>query len=120
MLPALNQGIMAVQFRADDQPMRDILQTLVDSATYAAWLAERTVAEILEGDCKSAIASFAECSGETLMLSATVMLPDGSESISTNESGTFAEAQALGQTVGHRLLQLGAKQIIEKSRGNST
>ena len=116
MLPALNQGIMAVQFRADDQPMRDILQSLVDSTTYATWLAERTVAEILEGDCKSAIASFAEYSGDTLTLSATVMLPDGSESISTKESRTFAQAQALGQIVGHRLLELGAKKIIEKSR----
>lgn len=116
MLPALNQGTMAVQFRADDQPMRDLLQSLVDDSTYATWLAERTVAEILEGDCKSAIASFAECSGNTLLLSATVMLPDGSESISTQESGTLADAQAIGQTVGHRLLQLGAKAIIEKSR----
>lgn len=116
MMPALNQGTMAVQFRADDQKTRELLQQFVDPSTYATWLAERTVAEILEGDCKSAIASFAECSGETLKLIATVMLPDGSESISTDESGTLAQAQILGQTVGHRLIEQGAKEIIEKSK----
>ena len=116
MTPALNQGTMAVQFRADDHQTRALLEKLLDPATHATWLAERTVAEILEGDCKSAIASYAECSENTLRLIATVMLPDASESITTTESGTLDQAKLLGETVGHRLLELGAKKIIEKSR----
>ncbi len=119
MMPALNQGTMAVQFRANDLHTRELLEQLVDPATHAAWLAERTVAEILEGDCKSAIASFAECKDDTLRLISTVMLPDGSESISADESGTLAQAQTIGQKVGDRLIELGAKKIIEKSKSIS-
>lgn len=116
MLPALNQGTLTVQFRADDQAVKEALQTLVDPRTYATWLAERTVAEILKGDCKSAIGIFAECQENTLALSACVMLPDGAEYISAADSAPLEEAQKLGQRVGHRLLELGAEKIIEKSR----
>jgi hydroxymethylbilane synthase len=116
MLPALNQGTLAVQFRAEDQLTKELLLNLVDPATQASWLAERRVAEILEGDCKSAIACFAQCEDDQVFLRATVMLPDGSESVTASERGTFAQAHDIGQTVGYRLLELGAKQIIDKSR----
>lgn len=116
MLPALNQGTLVVQFREEDQAVRKALQLLVDRETYAAWLAERTVAEILQGDCKSAIGIFAECGHEFLFLSATVLLPDGSEAIKAADSALLSDARILGENVGHRLLELGAKQIIEKSR----
>ncbi len=116
MLPALNQATLAVQFRQEDQRMRDILQTLVDAPTQATWRAERRIAEILQGDCKSAIAVFAECINDKLHLQAKVMLPDGTQSISADGSSSLADAEALGETVGNRLLALGAQQIIEKSR----
>jgi hydroxymethylbilane synthase len=116
MLPALNQGTLAVQFRENDDAMREMLQSIVDTATYATWLAERTVAEILEGDCKSAIGIYAECVDNKLLLSASVMLPDGSEFVSAKDTSTLAEAQTLGVSVGNRLLELGAKKIIDKSR----
>jgi hydroxymethylbilane synthase len=116
MLPALNQGTLVVQFREEDQAVWKALQLLVERETYAAWLAERTVAEILQGDCKSAIGIFAECDHEFLFLSAIVLLPDGREAIKATDSALLSEARILGEKVGHRLLELGAKQIIEKSR----
>lgn len=116
MLPAVNQGTLVVQFRVDDPKVRNAFLPLVNDTTYATWLAERTVAEILQGDCRSAIAIYAECIEDALCLSASVMLPDGSECIHAAESLTRAESVRLGSQVAHRLLELGAKKLIEKSR----
>lgn len=117
MLPALNQATLAVQFRAEDHAMRDKLQAIVDPATLATWQAERTIAEILQGDCKSAIAVYAQCVEDKLFLQAKVMLPDGSASVSAEDSATLDDAVDLGECVGNRLLALGAQKIIEQSRG---
>jgi hydroxymethylbilane synthase len=116
MLPAINQGILAVQFRANDEKVRALLESIVDSATQNTWLAERTVAEILKGDCKSAIGIYAHCANELLSLSACVMLPDGSEFVIADDTASLTEAYQLGQKIGNRLLELGAMKIIEKSR----
>lgn len=119
MLPAINQGTLVIQYRENDNKIRSMLEPLVDQATYATWLAERAVAEILKGDCKSAISIFAECTGDILSLSSCVMLPNGAESVVANESGSMERAHELGQIVGKRLIGLGAMDIIEKSRGSS-
>lgn len=118
MLPALNQGTLVVQFRVDDRVARTLLDSLVDKETYVTWLAERTVAEILKGDCHSAIAIFGECMKERLVLTAQVMLPNGQEVVQANEQGSLEEAISIGQRVGNRLLELGADQIIKKSKGD--
>lgn len=116
MLPAINQGILAVQFRADDEKTKKLLEVIVDSDTQAVWLAERGVAEILKGDCKSAIGIFAQCNGQSVTLSANVMLPDGSESIVVNDTALKTQSYELGKKVGEQLLERGAMDIIEKSR----
>lgn len=116
MLPALNQGTLVVQYRANDEQIKKILESLVEKQTYATWAAERTVAEILKGDCKSAIGIFAECSEDILNLSAIVMLPNGSNSVKASFQGPLEEAKRLGQDVGQQLIELGAQQIIEKSK----
>lgn len=117
MLPAINQGILAVQFRENDEKTKKILETIVDPDTHAMWLAERGVAEVLKGDCKSAIGIFAQCNGKSVILSANVMLPDGSESITANDSAPQTQSYQLGKKIGEQLLEMGALNIIEKSRG---
>jgi hydroxymethylbilane synthase len=116
MLPAINQGTLAVQFRSDDTRTRQFLQTLVEPTTQATWLAERAVAEVLKGDCKSAIGIFAACDSDRITLNACVMLPDGSEYLTATGSAPSAQAAELGQRIADRLLAQGAMALIEKSR----
>lgn len=116
MLPAINQGILAVQYRSDDKNVKKLLESVVDPDTQASWLAERGVVEILKGDCKSAIGIFAQCHGQSVTLSANVMLPDGSECITASDTGSASQSYELGKNVGERLIKLGAMKIIEQSR----
>ncbi len=116
LLPAINQGTLVVQFRDNDQRLYNILESLVDKVTYATWLSERAVAEVLKGDCKSAIGIFAEQAEGILSLCACVMLPDGSKCVTANDQAPSAEAYSLGEKIGNQLIALGAMEIIEQSR----
>lgn len=116
MIPGVNQGILVVQCRSDDNAMKKVLSQLVDRDTYAAWQAERTVAEVLDGDCKSAVGIFATCAGDQINLTAAVMLPDGKEYIEVTDSIVINAARELGLSVGEQLLAQGAEKILEASR----
>lgn len=114
MLPAVNQGILVIQF-CQDTTYQTLFEQLVDPVLYAVWLAEREVAIKLEGDCKSAMSIHASCEGEMLTLAARVMLPDGSACVEAQKSQPRAHAKALGQAVGDALLEQGAAKIIADS-----
>jgi len=118
MLPALNQATLAVQIRENDSHMRSLIEPIIDAPTLATWRAERVIAERLQGDCRTAMAVFAECQGNDLVLNACVMLPDGSEAINAHGQSSVEKADELGNEVADKLLNLGASDIIERSRKN--
>lgn len=116
MIPAINQGILVVQFRSDDKKIKDMFQKLVDEHTFDIWLAERAVAEVLEGDCKSAISIFAQCDGDEIKLTSAVMSPDGKDYVEVSTTKKRDQARELGLEVAKELLKKGADRIIEEAR----
>ncbi len=103
MLPAVAQGAIGVEIRADDARARAFLAPLDDAPTAAAVTAERAVLAALGGSCRTPIAALAEISGETLYLRALIIKPDGSAAVATARSGRVAEAAALGGDAGTEL-----------------
>ncbi len=77
-LPAVGQGALAVQCRADDARARAVVAALDDPATRAAVEAERGLLAALGGGCKIPIAGYAVCDGDRLRLDGLVAAPDGS------------------------------------------
>lgn len=116
MLPALNQATLAVQIREGDAHMQKLFEAIIDVPTQATWRAERVIAERLQGDCRTAMAVFAECNDNILTLNACVMMPDGSHAITASGFATRDNCNELGNEVADELLRLGAREIIEKSR----
>ncbi|MEM1013088.1 MAG: hydroxymethylbilane synthase [Planctomycetota bacterium] len=58
--PAAGQGALLVQCRRDEVDVRDLVRPLDDPATRRAVAVERRVVELLDGDCHSPIAAYAE------------------------------------------------------------
>ena len=112
LMPAVNQGTLVMQFRAEDHTVKELLQPLVHPDTLLAFKAERAVAEVLAGDCNSAMSIFGECCGEQLSLAARVMLPDGCECIEVRDTAKRTQAHQLGVAVGQQLIAQGAKRIL--------
>jgi hydroxymethylbilane synthase len=116
MLPAVGQGALGIECRADDVNTRAILAELNDSATRAAVTAERALLEQLRGGCMAPIGALGKMRADKLELAAVVLSADGSRRLAASEASSVNEAEALGVQVADRLLSQGAAQLIASSR----
>jgi hydroxymethylbilane synthase len=116
MLPAVGQGIVAVECAAHDWQTRQILSGIDDPAAHRSADAEREVLWILNGHCNSPIAGFSTIDGGQMSLTAAVLDEAGGLFIEVSRSGPADRPRELGRAVGLELLAKGAAEIIERSR----
>ncbi len=116
MLPAVGQGIIAVECSAADWETRRLLAAIDDPASRICAEAEREVLWVLNGHCNSPIAGHAAIAGAELMLRAAVIEEDGSRFIEAERRGSAERPRELGRLVGLDLLARGAAEIIERTR----
>jgi len=116
MLPAVGQGIVAVECAADDWQTRRILSLIDDPAAHRSADAEREVLWILNGHCNSPIAGFSTIEGTQMSLTASVLDEAGGLFIQASRTGLANRPRELGRAVGLELLAKGAAEIIERSR----
>jgi hydroxymethylbilane synthase len=103
MLPAVGQGALAIECRAGDDALRQLLDPLHDPVTAACVGAERAMLAALDGSCRTPIAGLAECDGDQLTLEGSLLKPDGSAEIRTRCTGDIGDATALGRALGTEL-----------------
>jgi hydroxymethylbilane synthase len=116
MLPAVGQGIVAVECAAHDFETRRILAEIDDAAARACADAEREVLWVLNGHCNSPISGFATIDGASMSLSAAVLDETGERFIEASREGPADRPRELGRAVALDLLAKGAADLIERSR----
>ncbi len=116
MLPAVGQGIVAVECSARDFPTRQTLSLIDDPISHACADAEREVLWVLNGHCNSPIAGYAEIKGAEMSLTASVLDHAGARIIEASRCGPADRPREIGRAVGLELLAKGAAEIIERSR----
>ena len=116
MLPAVGQGIVAVEWAINDWQTRRILSGIDDPASHRSADAEREVLWVLNGHCNSPIAGFSTIQGTQMSLTASVLDEAGGLFIQASRSGPANRPRELGRAVGLELLAKGAAEIIERSR----
>jgi hydroxymethylbilane synthase len=102
-LPAVGQGIVAIETRADDAVTRKLLDTVNHSETATALTAERAFLKVLDGSCRTPIAGHATIMAGRLSLRGLIAKPDGSASFECTREGPAGEAEALGADAGAEL-----------------
>ncbi len=103
MLPAVAQGALGVEQRADDERVSRLLAPLSHSDTKILVTAERGVMESINGNCTTPVAAFGVRRGEQLFLRAFLAEPDGSRARRAEVTLPFpASAEEAGQ-IGRRL-----------------
>ena len=112
MCPAAGQGALAIEIRADDDPVRGALTFLDDKAARSETECERTLLKKLGGGCQVPIGANAKFLDGILHLKAVVASPDGKTIL--RDSGEGEDATALGSLVGARLLRQGGGAILEQ------
>lgn len=112
MLPAVGQGAIAIEIRADDEVATEATSKLNHRETELACRAERAFLRSLGGGCQFPIAGHAIVDGEMLKLEGLVAKPDGSMILRDQLSRTTAEADILGSELAERLLSCGAGELL--------
>ncbi|MDW2884079.1 hydroxymethylbilane synthase [Exiguobacterium artemiae] len=111
MIPAVGQGILAIECRADDQEVRDLLNLIHDQMTEKVAFAERSFLAAIEGSCHVPVGGFATINED---LSTTLVgflgSVDGQQILLERE--TSLDPMQLGQTVATRLLDAGGREIL--------
>jgi hydroxymethylbilane synthase len=113
MLPAAAQGVLGIECMESNADLRAVLEQLNDPVSVQTTTAERTIARVLNASCQSPVAAYATVSNEMLALTALVAHPDGSESIRESISGDATEAEQLGEALAARLLESGARELLD-------
>lgn len=113
MLPAVAQGALGIEIRAEDEPTREMLAPLNDVRACAECTAERALLRGLGGGCQLPIAAHAELCGDVLRLEALVTTPDGEQAIRESLAGSPHAPRELGETLAARLLERGAGAMLE-------
>ncbi|BCL14161.1 hydroxymethylbilane synthase [Micromonospora sagamiensis] len=116
MLPAPAQGALAVECRADDSDLVELLAVLDHAPSRAAVTAERALLATLEAGCSAPVAAYAEVAegdtGEEIYLRGAVISPDGTRDIRLSRTGTPADAAEIGKALAAELLARGADSIL--------
>jgi hydroxymethylbilane synthase len=106
-LPAVGQGALGIEIRADDEGMLNLVAELEDMETAIATASERGVLVAVDGSCQLPVAAHAQHVGSELWLRAMLADPDGSnlrrEELRCPWPETLQRAQEAGATVGRAL-----------------
>ncbi len=117
-LPAVGQGALGIEARADDRDVLDILAKLEHAETRIAVMAERAVLAELEGGCQVPMGAWARMDGDALVLDACVLSVDGCDYIRKRTIGSPRNAEALGREMARALLEAGADRILRLAGRN--
>lgn len=113
-VPAVGQGALAVETRAEDPQIRRLLEPLDHFETAVALRAERSLLGELEGGCQVPIGGHARITGKTVELSGLVASLDGRQLFRAVRTAPLEEAELLGKRVAAELLELGARKILDE------
>lgn len=111
-IPAIGQGVIGIETRSADARTRELVQVLHDPASAVRLDAERALNARLGGACQVPVAGHAVLSGTSVHLRAMVGMPDGTRVLREEIHGPATQAAALGTALAERLLQHGAREIL--------
>ena len=117
-LPAIGQGAVGIECRADDSRVNQLIAALNHNDTHTRIIAERAMNHRLEGGCQVPIAGFSELEGGRLKMRGLVGQPDGSVLFRATADGPATDAARLGVELADDLLSQGAGDILKSLYNN--
>ena len=111
-LPAVGQGALGIECRADRTDLIKLVQPLHHPVTAQCVEAERAMSRALGGSCQVPLGGFAEIAAGVLRLRGFVASPDGTRMISNELSGGPETGAGLGAQLARNLKEQGAAEIL--------
>ncbi|MBI4499020.1 MAG: hydroxymethylbilane synthase, partial [Chloroflexi bacterium] len=111
-LPAVGQGALAVEVRADDTETLDLVAAITHRPTWLAVAAERAFLRALGGGCQNPIGALGTLEGERLALEGLVASVEGDRIFRGRLEGRADDPEALGTALAHQLMDQGAAAVL--------
>ncbi|UJO99166.1 MAG: hydroxymethylbilane synthase [Nitrosomonas sp.] len=111
-LPAVGQGALGIECRADRTDLVALMQPLHHQETAYCVEAERALSRVLGGSCQVPLGAFAEISNGILQLRGFVAQPDGKRIVSDALNGKPETGITMGQQLAQKLINKGAGEIL--------
>ncbi len=115
MLPAVGQGAIGIETRADDEATIGEVGNLDHKFTRLACTAERAFLRGLGGGCQLPIAAYGVVRDKRIRLDGLVAHPEGKQIMRDRISGSIDEAEDLGSRLAERLLERGAGKLLDSA-----
>lgn len=112
-LPAVGQGALGLECRADDQDVLALIQPLLHIETDVCVRAERAFNAYLEGGCQVPIAGYATLQDGKIHIEGRVGSPDGQTLLRAEMTDEAHNAQQLGENLARNLLEQGAGDLLK-------
>lgn len=112
MLPAVGQGALGLECRADDAETLETVARLNDPASFAAVTAERSFLAALGGGCAVPLGALAVVTGATLTLTGSVLDPQGNRRLDARLAGPTDQAADLGRRLADEILVNGGHNVL--------
>ena len=114
ILPAVGQGIIAVQCRKEDKLILDIIKKINDNKTSLCAKAERQMLQTIGGNCETAVGGLAEIHNDNLKLKAQLFSDIGDIHFDYELTGKYTDASSIGKAVGEKLLSLAGEKFKKR------
>lgn len=119
MLPAIGQGAIGLECRADDEATRHAVAALTDTDTFRRVLAERAMLYALGGGCLVPIGATSRVQDGVLTVRGAVLSPDGRRRVVATHVGPAESPLAVGQELAAMLIAEGAAELLGPPPGAS-
>jgi hydroxymethylbilane synthase len=106
ILPAVAQGAIGIEWRADNTKMQAMLSVIADKDTALRLAAEREFLKALDGSCQTPIGGLATLDGDVLTLRGQILRTDGSDQVIDKIVGPATDGPALGRKLAATLLEI--------------
>ena len=114
ILPAVGQGVIAVQCNKNDDVVKNLLKNINDTKTEVCAKSERAMLKAIEGDCETAVGGLAIIENDNLKFKAQLFSDTGLKSYEYEITGKTSEAENIGKSVGEELLKLAGSDFKKK------
>jgi len=116
IVPAVSQGIIAIETRQNDELIQPLIDKINDVETNLSARAERVFLNVLQGGCQVPVGCFTKFTDNEFYIYGFISMPDGSNIIEDSLSGKKAEAEQIAKKLATSFYEKGASKIIEYIR----
>jgi hydroxymethylbilane synthase len=119
-VPPPGQGILAVEARADDHRMLELLATINDADTRYEATAERAFLEKLGGGCSVPVGALARCMENSMLMTIFMSSADGAKSFTAKIEGLKRDPLQLASDAYLALVERGGAELVAAARAART